>query len=269
MRTVLRAMPAYLRVSMAVMLQYRGEIVLWAIWGVVYPAVAIAMWSAAVAGNPGKGSIGGFTPSEFAGYFLLTMVVGHLTAAWDVYEMGYLVRTGRMSPRLLRPLLPVWQSLSDNFAYKILTLAILIPIWLVIGWLTGPSFLANRAQLAWSIPAVALSGVLSFVWGYNLALLAFWITRMEAVGWLWFGGNLFFGGRLAPLTIMPDPLQKVASALPFKWMIWFPSASLLGKLKPASIQSGIVNQLCWLGLGLIVFRVMWWRGVRRYSAVGA
>lgn len=265
----LSAIPAYLRLSLGAMLQYRGEIVLWAVWGVVYPAVAMAMWGAAVEGKPGGEDIGGYGRHQFAAYFLLTMVVGHICTAWDVYEMGYLVRTGRMSARLLRPILPVWQSVSDNLAYKILTLSILVPIWLVIAWIAEPVFAASRAHLLLSVPAVLLAAALSFLWCYNLGLLAFWITRMEAVGEFWFGAGLFFGGRLAPLTIMPAALQKIASALPFKWIIWFPAAGLMGRINPEAMVSGMVNQFCWLAAGLVFFHVLWRAGVKRYSAVGA
>jgi hypothetical protein len=35
---------------------------------------------------------------DFAAYFLLMMISGHFSTAWDVFEMGWFVRTGRMSP---------------------------------------------------------------------------------------------------------------------------------------------------------------------------
>ncbi len=269
MKAILRAMPALFRQSLAEMFQYRGEMVLWAVWGVVYPAVAMAMWGVAVHGSPDGETIGGYTPSDFAAYFWLTMVVGHATTAWDVYEMGWLIRSGRMSARLLRPLLPIWHSLADNFAYKVLTLTILVPLWLLVIAVAEPTFQTGRFELLVAVPVVLLAAVLNYLWGYNLALLAFWFTRMDAIGHFWFGATLFLGGRLAPLTIMPDPVQRIASALPFKWVIWFPAEALAGRLSPAAVYSGMVNQLIWIAVALIVFVVMWRRSVRRYSAVGA
>lgn len=269
MRTLLSALPAYLRQSLATMFQYRGEIVLWAIWGVVYPAVAMAMWSAAVQGSPDGRTIKGYAPSDFAAYFWLTMIVGHISTAWDVYEMGYLVQSGHMSPRLLRPIHPVWQSVADNLSYKFLTLTILVPIWAGVIWLTRPSFDADRHDLLLGVPAVLLAAVINYLWCYILAMLAFWVTRMDAIGQAWFGLGLFFGGRLAPLTIMPEPLQKIATALPFKWVIWFPCELLMGRVKPGTAMQGLVNQCAWVLFGLVVFHVMWRVAVKRYSAVGA
>ncbi len=269
MKTLIFAMPAFFRRSVAVMIQYRGEMLLWAFWGVVYPAVAMAMWSAAIAGKQGGGDIRGFSSGDFAAYFLLTMIVGHLCTAWDVYEMGYFVRTGAMSPKLLRPILPVWESLSDNLAYKVTTTAILAPIWIVIAWLTAPRVELGLMSVAAGLMATVLASALNFLWGYIVALSAFWFTRSEAVGQLWFGASLFFGGRLAPLTILPPLLQRFADLMPFKWIIYFPAAALMGKLQPRELAVGLGWQLAWLGAGIAVFRFIWRNAVKRYSAVGA
>lgn len=268
MSRLARAFPAFLQASLAVMFQYRGEMVLWAVWGVVYPGVAMAMWRAAIAGADGGGEIRGFDGGDFAAYFLLTMVVGHAATAWDVFEMGYLVRSGRMSPKLLRPMLPIWESLADNLAYKLLTTVILLPIWVAVALLTGPHFEASGVELVLGLLAMLLGAAVHYIWNYNLGVAAFWVTRMDASSGLWWGLNLFLGGRLAPLTHLPMPLQWLAAALPFKWVIWFPSAALMGRLAPAEIGLGLLAQTAWLAAGVVVFRLVWRAGVRRYSAVG-
>ena len=263
------AIPAFLRTALSVMFQYRGEIILWAVWGVIYPAVAIAMWSAAIAGSATGGDIGGYAARDFAAYFLLTMIAGHVTTAWDVYEMGWQVRSGRISPKLLRPVLPIWEAMSDNLAYKLLTLAVLVPIWCVVIWLTEPRFQTQWIHVIFGIPALLLAAALSFIWGYVVAIASFWVTKMDAVSEMWFAMSLFFGGRLGPISVMPWPLGSVAAALPFQWMIWFPSEALIGRLDAATMLQGLAWQMGWLILGLIAFRVVWRRGLKHYSAVGA
>jgi len=263
------ALPAFLRASLQTMFQYRGEIILWAIWGLVYPAVAMTMWRVA-ARDPKQGvDIGGFGPADFAAYFLLTMVVGHVVTAWDIYELSFQVRTGRMSAKLLRPILPIWESIADNLAFKLLTVVILVPLWYVVAWWAQPRFEATHVQLLLGGLSVLMAAALNFVLGYNLAMLSFWFTRMDGVGESWFGASLFFGGRLAPLTIMPMPLQWIAAVLPFKWVVWFPSAALMGRLTTAEIVAGMCYQAIWLAILVVVFQVMWRQGVRRYTAVGA
>jgi ABC-2 type transport system permease protein len=259
---------AFLRASIATMLTYRGEIVLWAIWGVVYPAVAMAMWAAAVRGNP-SGNIHGMDARDFAAYFLLMMIIGHVTAAWDIFEMGWQVRTGAMSPRLLQPVLPVWQNLADNLAYKIVTLALLVPTWALVAWIAQPRISTSGLQVALGMIAVLLAMAVHFLWNYNLALGAFWLTRTEALAELWWGSNLLLGGRMAPLSIMPWPLQWLADLLPFQWIAWFPAAALAGQLTAAQIARGLLWQLAWLIAGVVFFRLAWRFALKRYTAVGA
>lgn len=266
---LLRALNALLRMSFAGMFQYRGEIVLWALWGVVYPAVSLMMWRAAIAGRPGHTDIHGYGPREFAAYFLMTMVMGHVCTAWDLYEMGYQVRSGALSPKLLRPILPIWHSISDNFAYKVLTLAILVPLWAGFAWLTKPAFTAGAAQVAIGLVALVLGAAMNFILGYTLSLAAFWLTRTEAVAESYFGCSLLLGGRLVPLALLPWPLTWVADALPFKWIIWFPAVALSGQIPIEQVKIGIFAQIGWLAFGVFAFKVLWRLAVKRYSAVGA
>ncbi len=52
-------------------------------------------------------------------------------------------------------------------------------------------------------------------------------------------------------------------------MIAFPVELLLGKLTPAQTLIGFAAQVAWIGVGLVLVRIVWRAGVRLYSAVGA
>ena len=67
-------------VTLANMLQYRAVMLLWAAWGIVAPMVSLAVWTAVARGR----SLAGYDRAELAGYFLVTMVISHLTTAWDM-----------------------------------------------------------------------------------------------------------------------------------------------------------------------------------------
>jgi ABC-2 type transport system permease protein len=271
MKMLMRAFGAFWRNSLSTMLQYRGEIALWALWGIIFPAVAMTMWSAALrdTGDPHGASIKGYDRAAFAAYFLLTMIVGHFAAAWDAFEMSWLVRSGRMSGPLMRPVLPLLESLANNLAYKAVTLTFLIPSWLVIAWIVRPRFAAGPAELVLGVAAVVLAAAVNYVWGYTIGLLAFWTTRADAISELWFGTSLMIGGRSAPLALLPGPLRWIADLLPFKWVFWFPSEVLMGRVPGGDVIIGVAVQAAWLIGGLLAFRLMWRAALRQYSAVGA
>lgn len=268
MKALARAFAAYFREDLATMLQYRGESFLWAIWGVVYPAVALAMWSAAADGSSTPGRIGAYDAQAFAAYFLLSMVVGHLTTAWDAFEMGWMIRGGHLTPRLLHPLLPIWKNLAGNVAWKLLTTIILAPIWIVVASITQPRLSADLWILSLGSIATILGALLAFLWGYLVACIAFWTIRSDAISETWFGAFMIFGGRLAPIELLPGPLAWLAHALPLYWMLGFPTKLLAGLATPEEAVRGILLQCIWLIVGIFAFRWIWRAAVRQYSAVG-
>lgn len=267
MTTILRAFPAFLRVYIGVMLQYRAEIILWAIWGLVNPAVLYAMWSAAAA-SQASNQIAGFSKAQLAGYYFSIMIIGHVTTAWDTYEMGYRVRSGELSAKLLRPMLPIWEAMANNLAYKIATLWFLGPMWAICFYFYAPEFRAPPWQILLGIFSIGLAGALNFVLGYVVALIAFWTPKLDAVGEVYFGLSMFLGGRFSPLEALPGPIYWAARFMPFRWMFAYPAELVSGKLTDGGqILSGLVMQLAWLAALIVVFRISWGAAVKRYSAV--
>jgi len=267
MMRICRTLAAFLRASIGVMLTYRGEIILWALWGLVNPAVFYALWSAAAQSSTG-GQIADFDRGQIAAYYFAVMIVGHLTTAWDIYEMSYLVRSGQMSPRLLRPILPIWQAIADNMAYKITTLAFVLPMWGLFAWLVQPTFTTAAWQLGLGLVATLLAAVLYFMLNYTLSLITFWFTKLEALGEVFFALGMFLGGRVAPLEALPAILYQVALYLPFRWMMAFPAELLMGAVAdPRDALIGIAIQGAWLVASIFAFRILWSLAVRHYAAV--
>lgn len=267
MRVLLRSFAAFLRVAIGTMMQYRGEIFLWAVWGLINPAVLYAMWSAAAEGNIDH-TLAGFDRGQFAAYYFCIMIIGHVTTAWDAYELGYYIRSGALSPKLLRPILPIWEALAANIAYKVATLAFVAPSWLLFYLIVHPTFSAGPWQISLGLVAVVIAGVSNFVLGYVVALVAFWSPKLDAVGEAYFGLAMMFGGRFAPLEALPWLLKEIALILPFRWMYAFPAELLMGKVTTLSgAMSGIGMQLAWLAAFVLAFRIGWAAAVKRYTAV--
>jgi ABC-2 type transport system permease protein len=264
-RSALQTYGVLISVSLANMLQYRAVMLLWATWGIVTPLVQLAVWIAAARGR----ELAGFDRAELAGYFLATMVIAHLTGSWDMEIFSWLVRSGQLSARLLRPLHAVWQSVADNVAYKLFTSAILLPIWLLLVVVLRPALHLTVERLFWLIPVVVLAAALQFTLGYCVALLAFWTTKIRAMNELYWTTMAFLAGRMAPLALLPPVLQTLAAWLPFRWMVSFPVELALGRVPEAEIPLGLAWQTAWLAAAILLFRLIWSRGIRQFSAVGA
>jgi ABC-2 type transport system permease protein len=123
--------------------------------------------------------------------------------------------------------------------------------------------------VALAVPAVVMATVLNFLWGYCVAMVAFWTTKNGAINRVYWSVAMFLGGRIAPLAVLPPALQAAARYLPFQTMFAFPIEVAMGRRTGDQILHNYLLQLAWIAIGLVVWRLAWRAGLKRYSAVGA
>ena len=264
---LLQAYRAYFRKTFAVQLQYRASLLIWLIGTMLEPTIYLVVWSTVA--RAGDGSVNGFTPADFAAYYIAIMFVEHLTFTWIMWEYDYRIRMGQLSTMLLRPIHPVHEDIADNLTYKVLTLVVLLPVAALLTLLFQPAWNGSWWSVVLFVPALALAFLVRFTMGWSLAMLAFWTTRIEAFSNIFFVLELFFSGRLAPLEVLPAGLQSVARVLPFQWALSFPVELLLGRLSPREAVTGLGVQLLWLAISLLLMRLVWRAGIRKYAAFGS
>ncbi len=255
------------KTTSAMMFQYRASLFIWMIGQVLEPLIYLIVWSI-VSVNSG-GSIGGYTTAGFASYYILLMLVNQVTYTWIMYEFEYRIREGSLSFALLKPVHPIHSDIADNISSKLITLPIMVLI--AIGLAAG--FHASFAPATWSIiifiPALFLAFLVRFLLEWTLALAAFWTTRVSAINQTYFMLILFLSGQIAPLSLLPYPVQIVATVLPFRWLISFPVELLLGQLTLTQAFIGLGAQAGWLIISIFLLRIVWRAGIKLFSAVGA
>ncbi len=261
-----------LKMAIAQMLAYRFAILIWAVWGFVGPLISLAVWTAVTSSNK-SGVTGGsgqqFSQADFAAYYLLFMIFGHLTMSWDAFEFASRIQDGRLSPKLLKPLHPIHSDIAFNIAFKLCTSVMILPAWILLFILLHPTPPASLSGLLLAVPALMLAGALRYMLQYALATIAFWTTRVEAINQLFFTVDSFLSGRIAPLSLLPGVLGSIALYSPFRGMGAFPVELALGRIPTSEILPGFALQIIWLSIALMLFRMLWASGIRQYSAVGA
>ena len=266
-RTVdwLRRYGALLRAAWLQDLQYRASIVLWLLWGVTEPAVALGIWWTIA----GDGPVAGYARADFARYFFALMLVNQLTIAWDSWYLDSWIREGELNFRLARPIHPAHEAVAENIAYKARTAGMILVVWLIVA-AVWPAVRLPFGTGRWALTAAAvlLAAALRFFISFATGLLAFWTTRATAIMELHAGISLFLSGRLAPLALLPPAVARVAGFLWFPYMLAFPVDLLTGAVHGAALVQGFVGQVVWLGVWIAGYRLAWSRGIKRYGAVG-
>ena len=209
-------------------------------------------------------------PDYIQNLFLLMHLASN-PAVTETFRTAYNncnIRYGDMNRLLLRPLSPLFNTLSSEVAGKVVFLIFDVPIVLGLALILRPELrLTLEAALAF-IPALLLAWLLRFFWGYWLALLAFWATRADALLAVQDALVFLLAGAVAPLALLPAALQSLAIVLPFRYMVGFPVEVLTGQVTGANLLTGFALQGAWLAVALTLYAVLWRAGLRHYSAVG-
>ena len=245
-------------------MQHRSFFFLLAFGWMIPPLIYLFVWSTAAGGE----SIGGLTQDEFIAYYIILIVVNQLTYSQTNWTVGDEIRYGGMNAWLLRPMWPVFQTLSTELAGKVVYLTFTIPVAVLLALLLRPQVSFTLQNILLFLPALVMAWALRFFWGYWIALLAFWATRADALLALQDSLIFLLGGLVAPTRLLPEGLRALATVLPFRYMVAFPVEVLTGQLPPAGIRYGFLIQAGWLAVALVLYAVLWRKGVKHYAAVG-
>lgn len=245
-------------------MQHRGFFFLLAFMWMVPPLIYLFVWMTAA----GEKGVGGFSRGEFVAYYLVLIVVNQLTYSQTNWTVGDQIRYGDINVHLLRPISPVFEAIASEIAGKVVYMVLIIPVTLTLGWILKPELQVSLVSGLWFGLATLLAWGLRFVWGYWIALLAFWATRANALLAVQDSLTFLLAGQVAPVALLPGVMKTAAVVLPFRYMIGFPVEVLTGQVRGEAMWIGFAIQAAWLVIALMVWAVVWRAGLRQYSAVG-
>ncbi|MGH7998342.1 MAG: ABC transporter permease [Brasilonema sp.] len=262
MKRIFRKALIFLSVYYAYMLEYRAELILWVLANSL-PIILMGVWIEAAQGGQFN-----LSPVDFARYFLAVFIVRQITVVWVVWEFEKEIVEGKLSPRLLQPIDPVWHHIASHVSERMARLPFTLLLIVVFFLLYPQAFwLPSLANILLFILAAMLAFALRFIMQYSFAMLAFWTERASAIENFWFLFYLFLSGMIAPLEVFPEPVRAIVLCTPFPYMIDFPANILIGL--PVDLRRGFLFMLGWILLFLGLNRLLWRWGLKRYSGMGA
>jgi ABC-2 type transport system permease protein len=257
-----RRVLAFWKTGLAMWSEYRAELLLWGLTSML-PLIMLGVWRQASAG--GDYPLG---PGEFTRYFLVVFLVRQATAVWVIWEFETLVVSGTLSPLLLQPQSPLLRFVMFHLSERVVRLPFALVI-LSAGLLLYPDarWQPSLVDLALGSLAILASFATRFVIQYAFSMVAFWSERAGSLESLWFLLYMFLAGMLAPLDVYPESVRSVAEWTPFPYFVYFPAQILIGRAVP--LARGFTVLAAWGMAGYLLYRVLYRRGLRRYSAMGA
>lgn len=261
----LRLARVLLATQYAYMLEYRAEVALWALGGIL-PFIMLALWRQAGLGAGGLGA--GLDPQQLTRYFLAVFVVRQFTIVWLIYSFEEDALQGKLSAYLLQPLQPLWRYVAAHVAEQVTRLPFVIAILAVFFLLDPAAFwIPSPAAVALTLLITPLAFALRFLLQSAITMVCFWSERASALERLLFIPYLYLSGLVAPLEVFPEGVRRLALWTPFPHMIAVPAQLLAGL--PVDLGFSLRVMALWAALLLPLTLLLWRAGLRRYSAMGA
>lgn len=262
MKWLIKKTATLLSVYYAYMVEYRAELLFWALSGSL-PIILMGVWiKASQAVNFGIPTL------DFARYFLSVFIIRQFTIVWVVWEFEKEVVEGKLSFALLQPIDPVWRHIAMHVSERLARIPFTIGLIGLFFLLYPQSVWLPSAKNAFlCLIATAMAFALRFIMQYTFAMFAFWTERASSIEQFWFLIYLFLSGYIAPLEVFPPLVREIALWTPFPYFLYFPAAIIVGL--PVNLWHGIFIILAWGLLFFVLNRWLWRKGLKQYSAMGA
>ena len=260
-----------LRTAIEERLVYRADFALGTLLRFLPIVTTIFLWQAIYSGS-GRDEIANFRYNDMVAYYLLAMI-GRAFSSMPGLASGIAreVRDGSIKRFLIQPIDLVGFLFWSRVAHKLVYYAIAVGPFVLVFYLCRGFF--PGWPDGWIVAAFAASLVLGFILGFLfevlIGLIAFWFLEVSSLMFIWMLLNYFLSGHMFPLDVLPGGFGQLLKLLPFQYFAYWPSVVMLGKVPShAALAEGLLIEAGWVLVLLAVTRVVYWRGVRRYSAFG-
>ena len=252
-------------------LVYRVNFLFRSVFGLIPLTATIYLWQAIYAGRDSGDPVAGYTLASMVSYYLLVTLVDMFTAVnEDDWQIAADIKDGNINQFLLKPIDYLSYRLCLFAAGRLIyTLVALIPVGLFVLFHRENFVLPpDGATFGLFLLSTFMTGLLQFFMSYTMALLAFWVLEVSTFIFILFAFEYAAGGHLFPLDILPPALAQGLNYTPFPYQLFFPVSIYLGRATGTALWQGLLVQAIWVVVFYALARVVWSRGIRKYTAVG-
>ena len=204
-------------------------------------------------------------------YYLLAMV-GRAFSSMPGLSSGIArdVRDGQIKKYLTQPIDLLGYLFWHRIAHKLVYYVVATGPFVLVFWLCRSYF--PGWPDGFTIGAFLVSLVMAFLIGFLVESLigqiSFWFLEVSSLLFIYMMLNYFLSGHMIPLDLLPEGVNRVVQYLPFKYLAYTPSAIMLGRYSHAEMAHELLVALAWVVGLLLLNRIAFARGVKRYGAFG-
>ncbi len=273
----------FFRVSIEERLVYRADFALGTLMRFLQVIILIYLYAAVYdtvqadsgQANSDEAAIHGFTYLNIIAYVLLVYISRAFSSMPGLATgISNQIRNGEIKKFLIQPVDMVGCLLVQRVAHKLVYYLIaVLPFGLVFFLARGyfEQGLPSAEVLLIYVASLILGFLLGFFMECCLGLIAFWFLEITSLTFIYMLLSFILSGHMFPLDWVPsEPInfKLIVDCLPFKYLAYFPAAVFLGKVQGTELYWGLFVEFVWVTFFIVMTRILWWRGVKRYSGFG-
>lgn len=216
-------------------------------------------------------TLAGYSYGDFVAYYLLTMVARAFSSMPGLSSgIARTILTGDIKKYLTQPVDMLGFLLIGRIAHKLAYYAVATGPFALVFFLCRGYFDHVPDAATWV--AFIASLFMGFVLGYFLeacmGLVGFWFGEIGSLLFVYMLFNFFLSGHMFPLDMLPSGWRTFVMATPLMYLAYFPAAVFLGKIEGAELYQGLAIEFAWVIFFIVLSRVLFARGLVKYSAYG-
>jgi ABC-2 type transport system permease protein len=261
------------RISLEERLVYRGDFALGTLMRFLPIVTQIFLWHAIFTAHGGPDSVlFGYRYQEMVAYFLMTMVGRAFSSMPGLASaIARQIREGEIKKFLIQPIDMLNYLLATRVAHKAAYYSVAIGPFALVFWLCRDFFTTGWPPWP-TLLAFFASLIMGFVLGFymeaSIGLIGFWFLEISSLMFVYMLFSFFLSGHMFPLDMLPEPWRTIVICSPLQYLAYFPAAVFLQKIEGPDLVRGLLLELFWTVLFIILARVLYHRGVKRYSGFG-
>lgn len=258
-----------LRISLEERLVYRADFALATLMRFLPIITQIFLWTAIFSAANRK-DIAGYTKNTMIAYYLIVMVSRAFSSMPNLASgIALQVRNGEVKKFLIQPIDLIGFLLLTRVAHKLVYYLIALGPFALVFYLCRGYF---TEPVGPTLGPYILSLILAFLLGFfletTIGMISFWFLEVSSLLFIYMLFTFILSGHMFPIDLLPHAWRTAVDLLPLQYLAYFPTAVLLGKVQGTALVHGLQIQVAWVLFFLLLCRLSYHYGIRRYSGFG-
>jgi ABC-2 type transport system permease protein len=258
------------RSSLIERMVYRGDFLLGTVLRFLPMITTILLWQAVYKGS-GKEELAGFTFQQMIAYLLLVHI-SRMFSSMPGLAVGIArdIRDGSLKKYLVQPLHMLGYLTAYRMAHKVAYISMSCVPYAILFFLCRQFFggFPDPAVFLGYVVSLLLAFFVGFYFEACIGMIGFWFLEVTSFLYVINTLNFFISGQMFPIDLLPGVWPALLKLLPFQYLAYFPALVFLGKIQGMALVQGLLAELAWALVLVVLANVLYRLGLRRYSAFG-